>query len=63
MKQGTLVIASTLFQQCKRQLYTWTWTPPESDTEIRLIMLFAAKNGEVLYSQEKQGLEKKKAWS
>ena len=43
-----------MFQQHKRRLYTWT--SPDSD-EIRLIIFFAAKNGEVLYSQHKQDKE------
>ena len=50
-----LVIANTLFQQYKRRLYTWT--SPEVNTEIRLIIFFAAKGGEALYSQQKQDLE------
>ena len=50
-QENTLVIANTLFQQHKRRLYTWTSL--KSDTEIRLIIFFAAKDGEVLYSQQK----------
>ena len=49
---NALVIANTLFQQHKRKLYTWT--SPMINTEIRLIILFAAKDREVLYSQQKQ---------
>ena len=37
-------IANTLFQQHKRRLYTWT--SPDDNTEIRLIILFIAKDGE-----------------
>ena len=49
MKQGkgqenTLVIANTLFHQHKRRLYTWT--SQMGNTEIRLIIFFAAKNEE-----------------
>ena len=55
-----LLIANTLFQQHKRRLYTWT-SPDEFDefinTEIRLIIFFAAKDGEALYSQQKQDRE------
>ena len=40
------VIKNTLFQQHERQLLV--------STEIRLIILFAAKDGESLYSQQKQ---------
>ena len=54
-KENTLVIANTLFQQHKRRLYTWT--SPVVNTEIRLIIFFAAKDGEALYSQQKQDRE------
>ena len=54
-QKNALVIANTLFQQHKRRLYTWTSL--KSDTEIRLIIFFAAKDGEVLYSQQKQDRE------
>ena len=47
-----MIIANTLFQQHRRRLYTWT--SPDVNTEIRLIILFAAKDGEALYSQQKQ---------
>ena len=62
MKQGkefcqenALVIANTLFQQHKRRLYTGP--SPDINTEIRLIIFFAAKDGEALYSQQKQDWE------
>ena len=48
-QEKALVIANTFFQQHKRRLYTWT--PPVS-TEIRLIIFFAAKDGEALHSQQ-----------
>ena len=51
-QENALVIANTLFQQHKRRLYTWT-----VNTEIRLILFFAAKDGEALYSQQRQDLE------
>ena len=54
-QENALVIANTLFQQHKRRLYTWT--SPMVNTEIRLIIFFAAKNGEALYSQQKQDRE------
>ena len=54
-QENALVIANTLFQQYKRRLYTWT--SPEVNTEIRLIIFFAAKGGEALYSQQKQDQE------
>ena len=52
-QENTLVIANTLFQQ-HRRLYTWT----SPDTEIRLIIFFVAKDGEALYSQQKQDRER-----
>ena len=56
-QRKALVIANTLFQQHKRKLYTWT--SPDGhhqivNTKIRLIIFFAAKDGEALYSQQKQ---------
>ena len=54
-QENALVIANTLFQQHKRRLYTWT--SQIVNTEIRLIILFAAKDGEALYSQQKQDQE------
>ena len=50
-RENALVIANTLFQQHKRRLYTWT--SPDGHTEIRLIIFFATKDGEILYSQQK----------
>ena len=54
-QENALVIANTLFQQHKRRLYTWT--SPDDHIEIRLIIFFAAKDGEALYSQQKQDQE------
>ena len=54
-QENALVITNTLFQQHKRRLYTWT--SPNVNTEIRLIIFFAAKDGEALYSQQKQDQE------
>ena len=53
-QENAVVIANTLFQQHKRRLYTWT--SPDINTETRLIIFFAAKDGEALYSQQKQDL-------
>ena len=50
-QENALVIASTLFQQCKRRLYTGTSQMVNS--EIRLIIFFAAKDGEALQSVKK----------
>ena len=54
-QENALVIANTLFQQHKRRLYTWT--SPDGQTKIRLIIFFAAKDGKALYSQQKQDRE------
>ena len=54
-QENALVIANTLFQQLKRRLYTWT--SQMVNTEIRLIVFFAVKDGEALYSQQKQEKE------
>ena len=50
-QENALVIANTLFQQHKRQLYTWT--SPDGQYKIRLIIFFVAKDG-ALHSQQKQ---------
>ena len=54
-QENALVIACTLFQQHKRRLYTWT--SPDGQYKIRLILLFAAQNGEAVYIQQKQDQE------
>ena len=54
-QENALVIANTLFEQQKRRLYTRT--SPDGKTETRLTIFFAAKNGEALYSQQKQDQE------
>ena len=54
-EQNTLVIANTVFQHHKRRLYTWT--SPDGYSETRLIVFFAAKDGVILYSQQKQDQE------
>ena len=54
-QENTLVIANTLFQQHKRRLYTWT--SQMVNIKIRLIIFFAVKDGEALYSQQKQDQE------
>ena len=53
-QENALVIANTLFQRHKRRLYTWT---SMVNTEIRLIIFFAPKDGEALYSQQKHDPE------
>ena len=54
-QENALVIAKTLFQQHKRRLYTWI--SPDGQYQISLIIFFAAKDGEALYSQQKQDQE------
>ena len=53
-QENTLIIAKTLFQQHKRRFYTWT--SPDGRHQ-NLIIFFAAKDGEALYSQQKQDWE------
>ena len=54
-QENALVIVNTHFQQHKRRLYTWT--SPDGQSQIRLIISFAAQDGEALYSQQKQDQE------
>ena len=53
-QENALVIANTLFQQHKRRLYTWT---SPGGQHRNLIIVFAAKDGEALYSQQKKDWE------
>ena len=54
-QENALVIANTLFQQHKRRLYTWT--PPDGQHRNQIDYILAAKDGEALYSQQKQDRE------
>ena len=54
-QENALVIANTLFQQHKRRLSHGHHQMV--NTEIRLIMFSAAKDGEALYRQQKQDQE------
>ena len=54
-QENALVIAKTLYQQHKRRLYTWT--SPDGQHKLKSIIFFAAKDGEALYSQQKQDRE------
>ena len=54
-QENVLVIANTLFQQHKRRLYTWT--SPDGQHQNQIDIFFAAKDGEALYSQQKQDQE------
>ena len=53
-QENTLVIANTLLKQHKRRLYTWT---SPGCQHRNLIIFFVAKDGEALYSQQKQDQE------
>ena len=54
-QENGLVTANTIFQQHKRRLYTWT--SPDGQHQNQMIIFFAAKDGEALYSQQKQDQE------
>ena len=54
-QENALVIANTRFQQHKRRLYTWT--SPDGQHRNQIDIFFAAKDGEALYSQQKQDQE------
>ena len=54
-QENTLVIANTLFQQHKRRLYTWR--SPNGQYRNQIDIFFAVKDGEALYSQQKQDRE------
>ena len=54
-QENTLVIANTLFQHTRED--STHGHQQMVNTEIRLITFFAAKDGETLYSQQKQDQE------
>ena len=54
-QQNALVIANTLFQQHQRRLYTWT--PPDGQHQNQTDYILCSKDGEALYSQQKQDQE------
>ena len=56
-EENALVILNCLFQQHKRRLYSAHGHHQMVNTEIRLIIFFAAKDGEAVYSQQKQDRE------
>ena len=64
-QENILIIANTLFQHQKRRFYTFKNISEDSthghhqmiNPEIRLIIFFAAKDGDALYSQQKQDWE------
>ena len=55
-QENALVLTNTLSQQQERRLYTWTSPDGQYGNHIEII-LFAAKDGEALYSQQKQDRE------
>ena len=53
-QENALVIANTLVKQYKRRHYTWT--SPDGQYQIRLIIFFAAKDGKLyIVSKNKTG--------
>ena len=54
-QENALVIANILLQQHKRRLYTWT--SPDGQYRNQIDIFFSAKDGEALYSQQKQDQE------
>ena len=52
-QENALVIANILFQQHKRRLYTWTSAQHRNQIDFIIV----TKDGEALYSQEKQDQE------
>ena len=54
-QENTLVIANTLFQQHKRRLCTWT--SPDDQHWNQIDYIIWVKDGEALYSQQKQDWE------
>ena len=54
-QENALVIENTLFQQHKRRLYTWT--SPDGQHWNHIDYILWSKDGEALYSQQKQDQE------
>ena len=54
-QENALLIANTLFQQHKRRLYTWT--SPGGQHQNQIDYIFAAKDREALYRQQKHDQE------
>ena len=54
-QENALIIANTLFLRHKRGLCIWT--SPDGQHWNQMIIFFAAKDGEALYSQQKQDQE------
>ena len=54
-QENALVIINTLFQQHKRRLCTWT--SPDGQYRNQINYILCTKDGEALYSQQKQDQE------
>ena len=54
-QENTLVIANTLFQQHKRRIYTWI--SPDGQNRNQINYIFCSKDGEALYSLQKEDWE------
>ena len=54
-QENALVIASTLFQQHKKRLYTWT--SPDGQHRNQIHYILCSQSREALYSQQKQDQE------
>ena len=52
-QENSLSIANIIFQQHKR----WLYISPDDQYQIRLIIFFAVKDGEILQSQQREDLE------
>ena len=50
-QENAPIVTNTLFQHHRRGLYTWT--SPDGQHQNQMIIFFAAKDGEALYSQQK----------
>ena len=51
-QENVLVIANILFQQHKKRFYTWT--SPDDQQQNQIDYILYSKDGEALYSQQKQ---------
>ena len=54
-QENALVIANTLFQQHKKQVYKWT--SPDGQYQNHIDYILCSQRGEALYSQQKQNWE------
>ena len=54
-QENALVIANTIFPQHKRRRYTWT--SPDDQHQNQIDYIFVVKDGEAVYSQQKQDQE------